>query len=100
MCTTVQSLPVLPLSTEQIQLGASNFVLLKIKRILEIFASESKNIGPRTEGLFIGPSKKIKGFGAIFFQNHSAWEKTKSWTSLGTYFGPSSAVQTVSSKQQ
>jgi len=34
----------------------------------------------------LGPQKKISEFGAIFFQNHSRREKSKSWASLGTYF--------------
>ena len=30
--------------------------------------------------------EKIKEFGAIFFQNHSRREKSKTWASLGTFF--------------
>ena len=44
-----------------------------------------KIFGLRTEGLFIGPPKKMKEFGAIFFQNHFGREKTKAWAGLVTY---------------
>ena len=53
---------------------------------LILLPQNPKIFGLRREGLFIGPSKKIKEFGAIFFQNHSGREKTKTWASLVTYF--------------
>ena len=45
-----------------------------------------KYCGYGQKGYSLGLKKKISDFGAIFFQNHSRREKSKTWTSLGTYF--------------
>ena len=45
-----------------------------------------KYCGYGQKGYSLGLKKKISEFGAIFFQNHSRREKSKTWTSLGTYF--------------
>ena len=50
-----------------LHIWASNFVLLKIIVFWKFLPQNPKIFGLQMEGLFIGPSKKIKEFGAIFF---------------------------------
>ena len=57
-----------------LHIWASNFVIIKIIGFWKFLPQNPKIFRLRTEGLFIGPSKKIKGFGAIFSSSKSLWK--------------------------